>query len=406
MRAYTQPMLITGVGTTDEHCVALERLALQPGKGDSGYDEAWLQRLIQSNPGLLPVSEIEPGLVPLVPVCMELPVTSGYVDNLMVTPDGGIVVVETKLWRNPEARRTVLSQVLDYAKDLMSCTYEDLERAVRSARKEPGFDLFNLVSATSPEVDEARFIDAIARNLQNGRLLLIVAGDGIQEGAEQLASFLQRHVGIHCTISLIEMSLWRNAGDGSVFVQARVLARTVQIERAVVRVEAGVTLVLPPIETSSASKPRATTLSEEQFYAELGKADPSLARRLADFVSKAAEIGVYAQVGRSLALKWKAPGGEDFHLGVVDLAGQVMTDYCNWRIDQLGRLDLSHAYLYDVAGIVDGGKVKQTAKETGWRVVTDRGELQLADLLAHEDAWLAAIVRYSEKIGEFLSSEG
>ena len=27
-----------------------------------------------------------------------------------------------------------------------------------------------------------------------------------------------------------------------------------------------------------------------------------------------------------------------------------MTDYCNWRIDQLGRIDLSHGYLADVAG--------------------------------------------------------
>lgn len=90
---------------------------MRPGSGAT-YDEAWLQQLIQEHPSLLPIGMIEPALQGPIPICMELPVPSGFVDNLMITADGGIVVVETKLWRNPEARREVIGQVLDYAKDL------------------------------------------------------------------------------------------------------------------------------------------------------------------------------------------------------------------------------------------------------------------------------------------------
>ncbi len=85
---------------------------------------------------------IEPALTGPVPICIEMPVPSGFVDNLMITPSGGLVVVETKLWRNPEARREVVGQVLDYAKDLSRWGYEDLQRAVRTARREPTASLF------------------------------------------------------------------------------------------------------------------------------------------------------------------------------------------------------------------------------------------------------------------------
>ncbi len=35
------------------------------------------------------------------------------------------MLVEAKLWRNPEARRKVIGQILDYAKELSRWNYED-----------------------------------------------------------------------------------------------------------------------------------------------------------------------------------------------------------------------------------------------------------------------------------------
>jgi hypothetical protein len=40
--------------------------------------------------------------------------------------------VETKLWRNPEAHRTVVAQILEYAKNLTSWDYDSVDKAVKA----------------------------------------------------------------------------------------------------------------------------------------------------------------------------------------------------------------------------------------------------------------------------------
>ncbi len=88
----------------------LERVQIGGSKAAEGYDEAWLQRLIASHPQALPIGEIEAYLEGAVPICLELATKAGPVDLLLVTPRGDIVVVECKLWRNPQARREVVGQ--------------------------------------------------------------------------------------------------------------------------------------------------------------------------------------------------------------------------------------------------------------------------------------------------------
>ena len=312
------------------------------------------------------------------------------------------MVVECKLWRNPEARREVVGQTLDYAKDLGRFSYDDLQRAVRIARREPQARLFDLVCPDLDAAEEARFVDAVSRNLRLGRMLLIIAGDGIQENAEQLTDFLQRHVGLGFTLALVELRLWRGGGDDRILVQPRILARTIQIERAVVRVEEGVALAPVSIEPILAAASRPTTMSAEAYFEQLAALDPALPARLKAFIDSLEPLGVFAEVKRNLALKWKSPEGADFHLGVVDLQGQLGTDYCNWPADGIGRIDLAHRYQRAVAELLPGGQVRQTAKPTGWRVVVDPDQKNppVAALLDRKDAWVAAITDYLQALSE------
>src|SRR5713226_9101258 len=117
------------------------------------YDEAWLQHLIMREPSLLPVDQIEPAFTSLVPICIELPMRSGYLDNLLVTPAGDLALVDCKLWRNPEARREVVAQIIDYAKDMSTWTYDTLQEAISRTKPLDGSDekgtrrLYELVSA-------------------------------------------------------------------------------------------------------------------------------------------------------------------------------------------------------------------------------------------------------------------
>lgn len=160
------------------------------------YDEAWLQGLIMRQPNLLPVDQIEPAFANLVPICTELPTPSGYMDNLFITRAGDIAIVECKLWRNPEARREVTAQIIDYAKELSAWTYVKLQEAISRTKPLDGWNggktrsLYEVVSE-GREMDEALFIDSVSRNLRRGRFLLLIVGDGIREGVEDMTEFLQ-----------------------------------------------------------------------------------------------------------------------------------------------------------------------------------------------------------------------
>lgn len=405
MRAYSRPLMVSGLGRDDEVCSALEPISLKAGEGDVAYSERWLQMLIQRHPALLPVQQIEPGLNPLVPVCVELPLPCGYADNLFITPDGGIVLVEAKLWRNPEARREVVGQVLDYAKDLSGWSYEDLQAGVRIARREPHADLFRLVCGDDAASEaEATFIDAVSRNLRLGRLLLIVAGDGVQESVEKLTAFLQRHVGLHFTLSLVEISLWREPASGQVFVQPKVVTRTVQIERAVVRLEAGLALQVPDISPASPTA-RPQTLSSEQFYDLLGRVDATLPNKLRAFFEVAEPYGVYPDIQRRMTLKWRSRNGREFMLGGVDKEGRFMCDVCHAATDAIGRVDLSHAYQARLGELITGAVIRKTPTPAGWRLLLDGRDPPVRLLLEYPEAWLDAIQNYITQLEAAVASD-
>jgi len=74
-------------------------LTRRPLKEKSDYDERWIQQLIDQHPTVLPIKYIEPAFDPAISCCMELPLQSGLLDNLLVTPLGDLILVECKLWR-------------------------------------------------------------------------------------------------------------------------------------------------------------------------------------------------------------------------------------------------------------------------------------------------------------------
>lgn len=386
----------------------LDRVALAK-TGGGNFDEAWVQRLVQRYPQTLPITEIEPGLSAPVPICMELPTPAGFADNLLVTPDGDIVLVECKLWRNPEARREVVAQIIDYAHCMASWSYEDLERAVARASVPAGEARPSSLFAATHEIgtaDEAAFIDTVSRNLRLGRMLLLVVGDGIREGVETLAEYLQAHAGFHFTLGVVEMAVY-GMPDGGFVVQPRVLARTVNIERGIVRIEGGQLVVEPPRQTREGGRARVTSITEERFYEQLAAIDPSYPVRLRAFIAEAMERGLVIEWGvAQLMLKWEASDGQRF--GLVYLQGEqgaVRTDAANWLPDKRGRVDLSHAFLRDLAGVV-GGSVKETPRANSWYVLgPEKKPLDIGALLAHRDECLRAIDRFVQSLDAAFAAE-
>ena len=221
----------------------LRRMPLGVPASQGGIDESTLRDLLFRYPKTLPIASIDAAYVGTVPVCRELSTQAGFVDALYVNPQGRLTLAEFKLWRNPQARREVIGQILDYAKEIATWNYEDLQREVSRTLKRPGNVLFELVRAANPEVDEAAFVDNVTRHLRRGEILLLIIGDGIREGVESIVDFIQRHSGLHFNLALIEAALYRDTHE-RVIVQPRILARTELVRRVVY--EVGATRDIPP----------------------------------------------------------------------------------------------------------------------------------------------------------------
>ena len=144
-RQHATPILLSG-----ETATPLVPLSLAGGA--DAVSEAAIQQLIHDHPECLPIAEIDSIFAGAVPICTELNTTAGPIDNFMVTPSGLPVIVECKLWRNPEMRRQVVSQILDYAKELSRWSCSDLQRETSRRLGRSGNSLLEIVRAAGHDV--------------------------------------------------------------------------------------------------------------------------------------------------------------------------------------------------------------------------------------------------------------
>jgi hypothetical protein len=256
--SFSKPLLVPDAG----EAVVLERVPLTGAESGADYSENWLQDLLYRFPEALPIAEIDDGFSALIPACREMNTPAGPVDVVYVTPNGRPVIVEAKLWRNPESRRKVVGQILDYAKELSRWSYETFDAAVRSARRtedrtQAAKGLLDLVRARVPGLDEARFFDSVSQNLRRGDLLLLIVGDGIREGVGAITQFLEGHGTLHFTFGLVEMAIHRMP-DGSHLVQPRVLAQSAIIRRVVIQVNGANAMVAEESEADRAAEASVT----------------------------------------------------------------------------------------------------------------------------------------------------
>lgn len=220
----------TGNGAVEE---VLERVPLHAGVAGGGVSEDTLQDLSFRFPQALPIAAIDATYGDAIPVCREMSTPAGHLDALYVNHLGRLTIAEFKLWRNPQARREVIGQILDYAKDLASWGYEDLQAAVSLATGKKGNSLYDLVRERHPDTDEAEFVDSVTRHLRRGEFLLLIVGDGIQEGTANIVDFVQHHSGLHFNLALVEAALYRD-GANRLIIQPRVLAQTEIVQRFVI----------------------------------------------------------------------------------------------------------------------------------------------------------------------------
>ena len=395
MRADGTPVMVTG-----ETSIALQRKRI--GGKDGPHDEQWLQRLIHRHPNCIPMDQIEPGLPKLVPVCMELPLPSGYLDNLLMTPEGDIVIVEVKLFHNSQSRREVVAQALDYASSLFSMNYDALEKAVLKSDFDDGerparlYDLFG----DADTLDEPDFVDAVNMNLKNGRIVVLVIGDGIRSDAEDLVNGLQSHAGFHFTFALVELAVFQGGSVDDLFVVPRTLIKTCMIERGIVRIDdqRGEVVEAPKKHQTAASGQR-QSITSEQFYDAMRERHPELPDALGAFLTKLADLNVYADFLRSLNLKWDPPTGKPINLGYIKRNGQLWTDAADWFLSDQ---KLAQSYVEDLA-IIFGGEVMHIGNNQNPYVAVEGHAPRIETLMDKLDGWYDVIERFQGRVCENIS---
>jgi hypothetical protein len=425
-RQFTTPLVIRGLKdpSSSGGATYLQRIPFEGDKADDShiFSESWLQQLLFKHPALLPISEIEPVFDSPIPIVRELPVGSGALDLLYINSKGFLTLVETKLWRNPEARRAVMAQIIEYANVMAHWSYEDLLKALRKAglnsAKNP---LIRLIKDRDEDFEEKIFIDQVSENLRRGRFLLLVVGDGIQEGLEHMVEFLQQTPRLAFNLSLVEIALFREhpGSNDPIFVQPRIVARTHEVTRAIIEIRGSsgapeMVVSTPPEEPEGGRK----ILTEEAFFKELEREKTAGAE-----VAKFARWVLDNAAAHQLKIHWMKAGpvlkyvdestDTFFNFGQLSYRGNLAETYrLLGRFKELGLpLEICRDYLDEVARLIPGtsrrevylGSVMESEAILLGKEGSPEAYVPLAKLAPVKEQWFEAIDKAIRRIREELA---
>jgi len=398
---HVAPVLIDRLASPVQ-AVRLQRITNSDAVTGTAYLETLIQSLVDLDPTILPVEEIEPAFVGLRPICQELPVgpagAERYVDNLLINRDGRVCLVECKLWRNRESIREVVGQLLAYASLLAGMSYDDLVSAVRKVVGQTGDDPVadRVLGPDAGEDDRADFAERVTRSLRKGTFLLLILGDRIRPEVQRIADLLQDHATLDFTFSLIEMAIYGTPeGTGPYYVQPRILARTVTVTRTVFLTAADRTT---PVITRVQPAGKPATISEQEFFHELASVDRTYPDRVRALLDRCRAIGCQPKLLRRYVLYVDDPLGGRINLGSIAKDGTVEF-WGNAGRDRLYGEPVGRAYMNRLASLLPGAHVKDEFESPGsWYVrYRDRGAIPLSEMLIREDQWLAAMRDVAEQ---------
>ena len=368
------------------------------------YNEAWLQNLIQKNPDLIPAAEIEPCFTTLVPIVTEYTLPSGSLDNLFITADGYPVLVEVKLWKNQESRRKVVAQIVEYAMDFSTLTYQNInDEYVRKnpAAKNKENPLYEAVSAYAPNTpSESVFVDRVSRNIREGRFLLLILGDGIREELGKLAEHLLHH-SLRYAFGLVQIKLFETPGGGFLVLPS-VIGKTQTVERHVTVINTPQNNVITTPSAANAVRivsehEEKTSLSTDQFYESLAESIPAAVPSLKTLLKLLDDIPVELSIGTTDYATLIAPisGGGSITLLLINAKGKSEL----WGLPNKKRRnaewkDIAQRYLSALSAIVPGSFVK----------TFDSGHMDLYNQATGKSLSFTAFIGKEEALAEAMRS--
>ena len=194
-----------------------------------------LQVLVADHPEVLDGEQVQPGdrrcwlLITRGKGISESPQSGARwaVDHLIVDQDGVPTLVEVKRGTNPEIRRTIVGQMLEYASHAVNTwTGDELRRIFEETSHGQGVDpdeALDELLQTGGNPDADSFWQKVATNLAARRLRLLFVADEIPDPLQRVVEFLNEQMsGIE--VLAVEIKQFRNQSMQTVV--PRVLGRT------------------------------------------------------------------------------------------------------------------------------------------------------------------------------------
>lgn len=240
-----------------------------------------LQTLLSRYPQLLPGSQMAPDSddpPQFFLLRREMPVGSWSLDHLYVDQHSVLTLVETKLIQNPESRREVIGQIVEYAANAAerwgngkARQYAMEYHASRGNNLDESLEAF---FGTSFE-DEA-FWEQVESNLQSGNIRLVIASDKLRPEVIKMIEYLNGEMS-NADVLGLELRCY-GSGDKEYVMAPRVVGQSVTVA-----------------ERKSVSKQK--TRWSEQLLRETmrKKSDKSKSERFERLLDFAVSKGVFAE---------------------------------------------------------------------------------------------------------------
>ena len=233
------------------------------------------------------------------------------VDHLIVDQDAVPTLVEVKRGRNPEIRRTIVGQMLEYAAHAARTWSADtLRRAFEESTDDPDAELGKLLQPDGDEEPDAdAFWERVATHLAVARLRLLFVADDIPDELARVVEFLNAQMP---GIEVLAVEIKQFKGNSRQTLVPRVLGRTAASPRS-----------------RAGQGTRRLKLDRESFLDAFDSSEPrSVAVRLLDVAGKSGAVLDWGSNGvciRTPYSGWKKP------VGVAWLFPPSVQGVVNWR---------------------------------------------------------------------------
>ena len=217
-----------------------EQGGLEPLEEEPFSTEDELQALIAEHPELLDGEQMRPGdprrwiLITREKGIAETPGASARwaIDHLIIDQDAVPTLAEVKRSSNPEIRRTIVGQLLEYAAHASATwTVDELRHIFEESTTARGLnpvDEIGRLLQSDGEPDADRFWQDVATNLAARRLRLLFVADEIPDPLERVVAFLNAQMP---NIEVLAVEIKQFRGKSTQTLVPRVLGRIASVHR-------------------------------------------------------------------------------------------------------------------------------------------------------------------------------